>query len=217
MVKKFLGAVLSLAMAVSVVPSAFADTDAALMEKALTTVKSRIDVPAELSEFSSNAYEYGGAARYSFTWNDKEGYERINVSCNGSGQILSYNYNVSGSYRGEQKLPSVTKDEAKAAAEAFLSKAAPETVADESDCLKFVSAHSGYDNSYNVSFEREKSGVTVADNNATVSTELDEDGKIYVSHAYINYSYGAKFEDEAEKIDAPEEKYEETYPAEMIY
>ena len=216
-VKRILGAVLSLVMALSVTPQAMADTDAAQLEKALTTVKSRVEIPAELTEFRSNSYEYDGAARYSFTWNDKEGYERINVSCNGSGQILSYNYNVSGSYRGTQKLPTVSKDEARAAAEAFLAKAAPETVAGENDGLKFISAHGGYDDSYNVSFERVKNGVTVADNNATVSTELDEDGKIYVSYAYINYSYGAKFEDEAEKIDSPEEKYEETYPAELIY
>lgn len=215
--KRILGAILSLAMAISVIPSALADTDVAAMEKALTTVKSRIEIPAELTEFRSNSYEYDGAARYSFTWSEKDGDDSINVSCNGSGQLLSYSYNVGGNYRGEQKLPSVSKDAASAAAETFLAKAAPETVSDENDRLKFVSAHGGYNDSYSVEFEREKNGVTVADNTATIHTELDEDGKIYVSYAYINYSYGAKFEDEAEKIESPEEKYEETYPAELIY
>ena len=216
-VKRILGAILSIAMAISVVPSALADTDAAAMERALITVKSRIDISSELSEFRSNSYEYDNATRYSFSWSDRDGDERIDVSCNSNGQVLSYNYYVSGSYRGGQKLPSVSKDEVRAAAEAFLAKAAPETVADENDSLRFVSARGGYDSSYTVEFAREKNGVTVSDNNASINTELNEDGEIYVSYAYINYSYGAKFEEESEKIESPEEKYEETYPAELVY
>ena len=74
-IRKIFSAIIAMAITATAMPiaaNAAQPTDATAMEKALTVVKQRVDIPAELTEFTSNAYDYGGAAEYSFYWSDED-------------------------------------------------------------------------------------------------------------------------------------------------
>ena len=216
-IKRILSALTAAVITVAALPAAAAQpTDAKAMEKALTVVKQRIDIPAELTEFTSNAYDYGGAVEYSFRWSDEDNDEWMRVECNENGQLLTY-YRYNNEYKNELKLPTVSEDEAVAAAEAFLAKSAPETVEKANDKLVLSETHSREYDRWIIIFQREKDGVPVAGNSATVTTAVTENDEMYIADAYIDFSYGAEFEAAGAELAEPEARYAEAYPAEMVY
>ncbi len=126
--KKIVCLVLSALLAISVMPVFAADS--AGLEAAITTAKSRIDIPAELSEFSSSvSAESGGITSYRLQWETAEGAEtqkRIETTVDGFGNILLYNYSVFGNYYTDKaSLPKLSESEVIAAAYSHLARLNP--------------------------------------------------------------------------------------------
>ncbi len=51
------------------------------MQKILESVKQRVEIPSECSEFSSRTEEQYGEKVYNFTWNEKDGNKSVNITC----------------------------------------------------------------------------------------------------------------------------------------
>lgn len=47
------------------------------MQKILESIKQRVEIPSECSEFSSRTEEQYGEKVYNFTWNEKDGNRNI--------------------------------------------------------------------------------------------------------------------------------------------
>ena len=115
MKKKITAAFLAAAMMISTFPAMAADD----MESALVAVKSRIDVPQELTEFSSQTSSDDNGTQYRFTWRDKASRDDLTVSADDAGHIASYRYYADSEAAKEVFRP---RGEYYAAAESFLKR-----------------------------------------------------------------------------------------------
>ena len=99
--KKLLAVASALALTVSAVsPAVLADETLATqqtetsarenMQKILESVKQRVEIPSECSEFSSRTEEQYGEKVYNFTWNEKDGNKSVNITCTADGVITNY-------------------------------------------------------------------------------------------------------------------------------
>ena len=137
MKKKLTGLIAAAIFALSL-PTGFAanNTEAETMEKALINVKSKVEIPAELTEFSSGSYNNGYNDIFNFNWRDKESGDGIYISCDSEGRISEYSYNR----RRDEDAPSylgVGAKEVKAYSQVFLEKLVPDAFSDTHDTLKF--------------------------------------------------------------------------------
>lgn len=194
-------------------------TDSKAMEKALLNTKSRIDIPAELTEFSGSASDYEGSGGYSFNWRDKEAEYALYVQTDSEGRILSSSYrSPDRRYSNEQVLTTVSRDAAISKSEEFLKKAVPEAFADPSDTLEFDSISFDDSNEYgfSISFKRLKNGAPVQNNSAHLNADY-KDGGLTVWMLDICYDYDASFENTADEITDPAAAYRTLFPEEKVY
>lgn len=127
--KKLVCLVLAMLMVLSVVPAFAAGTDG--LEAAIVTAKSRVEIPAELSEFSSSmSTAQNGISTYRLTWSTPDGADsekRVEVTIDSLGNIISYNkFDFANIYTNEVKLPKFSKDELETKAFAFFEQLNPE-------------------------------------------------------------------------------------------
>ena len=188
------------------------DTDA--MTQALLTVKSRVDVPQELTEFESSRSDYTGIDYYTFRWSAKDGSGYINVNADKNGRIIDYYYYKNSGKASSGLLP-LSRDEMRAQAEGYIAKLAPETVADSNDAIVFDSLFAN-ESGYSASFKRLKNGIPVYADGANVNIGFsgDEVTNVNISMAY---DYDAQFEAEAEEINDAAAAYRTQFPEEMVY
>ena len=209
MKKRITAAFLAAAMMMAAMP-AFAADD---MESTLVTVKSRIDIPQELTEFRSGTYVNGDGTVYRFTWNDSDRNGELSVMADGEGHISSYSRYIDTDGEKEEFRP---REEYYAAAEAFIKKAAPELFADENDRLVRSDENRVIrDNMASFGFERRINGIPVADNNASVVVRYTK-GTYNVIDCNINWDYKAQTAQESgAEISAA--GYYEVFPLETVY
>ena len=186
------------------------------MEKALIRVKTLVDVPSELDEFSSFVTTNGDKKSYSFEWRNKDYSGSMFVSCDDEGRITSY-YN----YRGEEsdkKMSKVSKQEIIDFASSFLRKAVPDAFVSDTDTLVYdEKSYNAMGNlSYALRFDRYRNSLPVKDNYANISLEIKDD-EIYVCNMSVNFEYDAPFDGAGEIIENFTEKYKEKFPVEMVY
>lgn len=98
------------------------------MQKILESVKQRVEIPSECSEFSSRTEEQYGEKVYNFTWNEKDGNKSVNITCTADGVIT--NYSIYG-FESDDKnntpnLPKISESDAKKTAENFLKQINPD-------------------------------------------------------------------------------------------
>lgn len=161
-------------LAVPAASSASASTakkEDASMKAALTTVKKRIDIPDELSEFTyaeSKAYSKTG---YNFNWTTPNGakeYKRINVTIIG-GVITEYSRQGFGDDDGFQsrdpKLAKLTQQEVLAKAKESFKKLNPDIY---NECKFELSNLSLTSSEARVAISRAVNGIDVSDNGGTI-------------------------------------------------
>ncbi len=157
------------------------------LEATIKTVKAKITIPAEYSEFN---YYFNDATLYSdanwnFTWSTKDGNSHITISCDNDFHIINYNqYDYS---KTETGLSKYLKKELKKAAEDFIAKVAPEIAGK----LEYVDADFDgiYSGNYVYHYQRTEKGIAFPDNNVRVSVNSIT-GK--VNAFYANWLYTAK-------------------------
>lgn len=196
-------------------PAYAADTD---MQNALAAVKTKIELPSELSDF--RAKEKGTQEKsFVFTWSDAENEESIRVEADEEGRIRAYGRNYDINPDNQKFLPRLMRTDARLIAEEFLMKAVPELFADDSDKL-VLSEESGTPQPgsswYNFSYDRVKDGVPVRGNSASVSVETCGD-EAYVTWCAVEWDYDARFSAEREQLANPEESFFAAFPIELRY
>lgn len=211
---------ISLALAVLMIiisPSAFANVETSdKMQEVLLSVKSKILVSKELSEFSGNVSEYSGKISYHFQWTSPDYEKSMSVSCDDMGRITSYHQNTFK--RSDKQISKISKAELIKFAESFLRKIVPEAFISESDFLVYDedSYYAMGSLRYNIGFKRQKDGITVKDNYANVSLCIVED-EIKVLSSDINFDYETEFDEIKTELEDYEAKYKELFPIELIY
>ena len=132
---------------------------------AIKTVKGKIAIPEEYSQFNYNFYD---ASSYSdgywnLTWSTKDGNAGIQVNCDENFHITYYNkYDYSKTETGISKY---LKKELKSKADDFILKAAPDTIGS----LQYLDSEFDgiYSGNYVYRYQRAKNGVPLPENTVT--------------------------------------------------
>ena len=105
------------------------------LENVLISVKSKVEIPAELSVFENNVSEYNENKYYNFEWHTPNYNKAIGISADSEGHITNYYYRTDE--RTEKKLSGITKSEIISFADKFLKNVLPEMYTDKTDVLVF--------------------------------------------------------------------------------
>lgn len=161
------------------------------LERAISTVKSKINIPAELDRFNYNIYRDTEQTVFNLSWEDsKNKLGSVNVTINSAGRIT--NYNSYKPYNQEQKkLPSLSKSDALKVADNFIKKVNPEFV----NNIKYVENTLPVninDRSYNFVYNRIENGIAFPENNISVSVDSMAGD---VQNYYCNWNESFTFPD----------------------
>lgn len=217
--KKIFAAILALSLLP--VSAVFAETDTAAMETALLTVKSRVEIPADLTEFESRTFS-GDRMSYTFCWQNEDRTRQLEVLSDGSGNISDVNmYDASwyASYDDTPHLFPFTGDAARQMAEAYLTKLVPAAFADEHDRLVYDKTQSRGNinqSTYNVGFVRTKNGIPVPSSSAQVRIRILEDGA-QIASCSVQWDYDAEFADAENLLADSQGAFQAKFPLELSY
>ncbi len=199
--------------------SASAPAEQMTMQQVLLAVKGKIDIPPEADKFESNSSTGEDGTSYDFSWHDDDRTIAVNIECDGSARIKSYNI-----YRDHgdcTRLSSVTREQAKAVADEFIKRTVPENFENADDCFVYDEYGSGsylnFRNSeYWFAYDRIRNGAKVNSNDACVRVEIFGDSA-EVTSFNCDWDYKTEFAD-GEKYDGDiTAKYMEQFPIELVY
>ncbi|MCI8805512.1 MAG: hypothetical protein HFE59_06400 [Clostridiales bacterium] len=170
--KKFIAVILSSAMIFGGTSGIFADESIpAALEQTILTVKDKIGIPKEYSEFEYSINTYDNKERYNLNWEKKEyesddGKNLISVNIDAEGNIYSYeNYSVMAGKRGDFSIKNQkSKGECLKAAEDFLKKVLPENYSEFELCDNSING--------NFVFRQVKNGIPVRHNVINITMDL---------------------------------------------
>lgn len=138
------------------------------LEQIIKVVKSKISVPAALSEFdyyyNSNSYDLNPI--WNLNWRNKDGDKQISVQSDKSGNIVSYYYHD----RGNRQAPKYLKSELKSKADSFLKKVASNIAGK----VKYLEATSDgfYSGMYVYNYQRVENGIPMPDNSVSIGVDF---------------------------------------------
>lgn len=200
------------------VPVAFAE-DSTDIEAAILSVKSRIEIPESLTEFSSNVIRRTeGRAEYSLEWSSEIGDESLYITINDKNDITDYNHYISDNDKDERlKFSKYTNEQILDIAMEWLGTVNPTWIAE----LPRDKADTPYADIYasrgrsRVALTRYVNGIPFLNNN--ISITIDRSGNI--THMYSSWDYEEDIPQVSEamdkdaaaeeffKLSAPELKY----------
>ena len=219
--KKMIAAVLAFAMLAG--QAAFAETDTSKLQEALQTVKGRIEIPADMTEFKSRTWSYeDGGLSFAFQWESKDGKKNMEVTADGNGNIQDVNVYDQSWYQNDRDTPrlySFTKDDAVKMAEEYLRKLVPPAFADENDKFVYDGQTGGGSLSqatYSVSFVRTKNGIRVPDSTARVLIRILNSGA-QISSCSVQWDYNAEFAGTEGLLTDGAAVFQEKFPLELTY
>lgn len=207
-------------MAVSVISplSAFAADNG--LETAIGEARTRIEIPAEYSQFESSVSQDGVMTSYNLNWSTEgDAYDSartIRVTVNSKGDITNYN---TGWYDRDDsiKLAKYNGQQLKDIAAAWIEKVNPSWVAElDIDGAEVPVEKGVFDSDTSVVFQRKVNGIPFCDN--YVSFSLDKQtGE--VTHMYARWTYAEGMPTESTVITAEDaqKKFEQYSPMELKY
>ena len=156
------------------------------LKNAIINVKSKIDIPEELTEFSYNyvSNNYSRNPYWNLIWRDKDYELSIRVNCDDKGNISYYNFYNSNL---EKVGPKFLKEELLENAKAEIKKLAP-SIAEHMVFEKAV-FNGMYSSSYTYNFTRVENGIKMPDNTVSVTLRYDTGDIISFS---CNWEYDVK-------------------------
>lgn len=173
------------------------------LERVIKAVKSKIDIPAEYTEFSSNINSGNFGTTWRFQWSSKQDEMlksggSIEVMADSRGNITSYNhYKYDRNSEYKRRLPKITKNQALEAARRFVNYVSP-------DIAEQLSFEGGIDNSnieftgdYRFNFYRAVNKIPFYDNSASILVN-GQTGE--VSNFYISWTEDLKFDDPSKAL-----------------
>lgn len=212
--KKFLCVFMVLMLALPTF--AFAKQESAdKMQEVLITVKNKVEVPAELTEFSPYSDEYVDGATYIFSWTNEEKSANMEITADEKGRVRNY-YSYDYNFKSDKLINNLSKADIIAFAEDFAKRTLPEAYEGESNLEFTESSWFVSGSNYNLAFDRTYDGIKVKGDSVSFRIQVAEDTP-YIRSMSANINYDAVFEDEGETIENYNEKYREAFPEEMIY
>lgn len=213
--KKLLSAVLAGTMMMSAVSVVFADSE---LETVVKGVKSKLDIPENLTEFTVSTGTDDGEKEYFLNWSvkdedrDKEEYQNqfLNyyVTTTKDAEIKSIYANYNYKDWNNSIVPSFSKDEAMKFGEQFLKNLGVDAV------LDYVDANSS---SYSLSYKHMENGIEVVDDGINMEVEKLND-KLYVTNYNCDWSdIDAKVPENAMGEDGFKKYISENSPLELNY
>lgn len=223
--KKLLAVASALALTVSAVsPAVLADETLATqqtetsarenMQKILESVKQRVEIPSECSEFSSRTEEQYGEKVYNFTWNEKDGNKSVNITCTADGVIINYSINgfKSDDKNNTPNLPKISESDAKKTAENFLKQINPdfpyEIKIDESNGSIFGNGYTFYIKTY-------VNGVLFTNGNGSVNIDGTDGYVMSFDLGYIQADFPSI--NNAISVDEAKKAYSDKLGLELVY
>lgn len=143
------------------------------LEAIIKTVRPKIDVPQEYTEFSwhYSSGSYYSRAQWNLSWNSNDYNGHVSISCDSDGNIKSYDY-YNPDFDRTQTLPEKAPEEFLANVEAFIKKTAPYT--DGKLVLSGTRVNSLRNHCYIYTFERNENGIVVPDNTASLTLDYTD-------------------------------------------
>ena len=223
--KKLLAVASALALTVSAVsPAVLADETLATqqtetsarenMQKILESVKQRVEIPSECSEFSSRTEEQYGEKVYNFTWHEKDGNKSVNITCTADGVIINYSINgfKSDDKNNTPNLPKISESDAKKTAENFLKQINPdfpyEIKIDESNGSIFGNGYTFYIKTY-------VNGVLFTNGNGSVNIDGTDGYVMGFDLGYIQADFPSI--NNAISVDEAKKAYSDKLGLELVY
>lgn len=221
--KKFFSIVLAAGICFSQCNFSFANN---VDEKMLISIKSKINITDEMTEFKTFSEQNGNDVFYGFEWSDSDDNQNIYVNTDSDGHILSYTEYKNSWYTSENYGYKIDENftiaKPSETAKNGLEKIVPELFENNGD--KFVMLpyddylHLNERSEYIFTFERIRNGAAVKNNFATVSVRRTQDGCVLTS-AHINWDYDAEFvlSENAISSDSVKSILSEKFPPTLAY
>lgn len=185
------------------------------LENAIKTAKSIFTVPEDY-KFTSSISTSGAKKVYHLSWRSPDSVESasVNVTVDENGMILNYSKYSPYDYKQVKKLPGLSRQDAKAKADIWINKIAP-------DLLKELAYEESYqssimDYSYYLAYYRVVNGVPFYNNRVNVNINRDTGELQDYSR---NWTDGIVFPPLKDTIDAKaaEDAYEKNLGLRLIY
>lgn len=143
------------------------------LEKVVSLVKSRLDIPAAYTEFNSDVYDYGGKTMFRLRWSTGGYYSLVSgsmeVTVDENGTVNNYYaYSYDRNYEYNRRLPSITAAQAADRAKRFLAAMSPDIAAQVSYDKAVERCNIEYDGSYSFYFYRQANGIPFYDNSVFI-------------------------------------------------
>lgn len=213
--------ILSITLTILMLLSSFTALAQDNIAVSLASVKSKIEVPANLSEFDSSVSTRKEKTIYRFNWYNSDRSESLSVTATETGIITNYSYYSNDMYnRADKQLSSFTRNDAQLMAENFLKKTIPEAFTD-TDIFVYKNISVDFsDNgtSYSVLFNRELEGIEVIGQTATVDILVKGENAVVTNmHTSFDKITYEDIKDGKAYIENKEEVYKAVFPAELMY
>ena len=190
------------------------------IENVLAVVKSKIEIPAELSEFESSTNTRKDKTVFRFNWYNEDRSKNLTVTATDTGIITNYSYYDNDMYnKADKHLSSLTRIDAQLVADKFLRKVLPEAFT-KLDYMAFEDISvdfSDYGTTYSVLFNREMQGVPVIGQTASVDI-LSKGENIIITNMHTSFE-DIVYEDINDKtlITNKEDAYKTVFPVQLMY
>lgn len=184
------------------------------MQKILESIKQRVEIPSECSEFSSRTEEQYGEKVYNFTWNEKDGNKSVNITCTADGVITNYSINgfKSDDKNNTPNLPKISESDAKKTAENFLKQINPdfpyEIKIDESNGSIFGHGYTFYLKTY-------VNGVLFTNGNGSVNIDGTDGYVMSFDLDYVQADFPSI--NNAISVDEAKKAYSDKLGLELVY
>ena len=184
------------------------------MQKILESVKQRVEIPSECSEFSSRTEEQYGEKIYNFTWNEKDGNKSVNITCTADGVIT--NYSILG-FKSDDKnntpnLPKISESDAKKTAENFLKQINPDF---PYEIKIYGSNGSIFGNGYTFYIKTYVNGVLFTNGNGSVNIDGTDGYVMGFDLGYIQADFPSI--NNAISVDEAKKAYSDKLGLELVY
>ena len=140
------------------------------LEKVISLVKSRLEIPTAYTEFSSDVYDNGGKTMFRLRWSNSSYYfspvnGSIEVTVDENGIVNNYySYSYDRNYDYNRRLPSITAVQAAERAQRFLMGMCPDIAKEVSYDKAAERCNIEYDGSYSFYYYRQVNGIPYYDN-----------------------------------------------------
>ncbi len=180
------------------------------MTDVILKVKTKLELPDEYTEFSSNYNNYGEKATWYFNWSTADGSKSLYVNCDDESHILYMGSYSNGSRSG---IPDKTADDLKATADKLLARVFPEA---KGHVVLKNTAYQYYRSAYRFLYRRIENNIEMPDNYIALSIDY-KTGDLIAADCSWNYTAAIPSADKLISADEAKAKIDKQLDMELYY